>query len=426
MTDGLETRVAIAGGGLAGLTMASVLGSRGVDCVVIDRQTRDETVTERFDGRTTALSLGSRRVLEAAGLWDGLAPNASPILDIRIADDADTPLLGGLLASASLHFDHREVADDTGGAAFGHIVENRLIRKAQYDRLDGLAPVTHLDGAAITGAEFGADRAVLTLGDGRRVGADLVVAADGKDSLMRELAGIGTRRWSYGQTAVVCTITHPEPHRGLALEHFLPDGPLAVLPMTDGPDGAPRSSVVWSDHGTAGADRPRLLKLADADFEAALTAAMGGYLGKVRLAGTRFAYPLGVVHAKRYTGRRLALIGEAAHAIHPIAGQGLNLSLRDVAALAERLVRAARLGQDLGAAALLAGYRRQRQVDNLAMLAATDGLNRLFSTDLGPVRLARSIGLAAIGRLPPAKRFFMRQAMGAVGWLPAMVRGDRI
>lgn len=401
----LSCRVLIVGGGLAGLTLAARLGKAGLPVIVADRESKKARAALPFDGRTTAISFGSQQVLDSAGLWQPLLPDAEPILDIRIADDRQ-PLF--------LHFDHREMASESDGAPFGHIVENRLIRLAQFAALNDLKSVTHLAPATVTAIDRTEDAVTATLADGTQIKAEIVIGADGRGSMVRQDASIGFRRWRYDQHAIVCTIAHARPHAGLALEHFMPEGPFAVLPMTDAPKGKGtgvdhRSSIVWTER-PARADY--FLGLSVPDFNKALNERMGDYLGRVRLLGDRFRYPLGVLHARRYTDTRMALIGEAAHAIHPIAGQGLNLGLRDVALLSELLIDRARLGLNLGDRGLLATYERRRRPDNATMLATTDLLNRLFSNRVLPIRAARGLGLEMVGRLPPLKRFFMRQAMG--------------
>jgi 2-octaprenyl-6-methoxyphenol hydroxylase len=404
----LRVRVLIVGGGMAGLTLAAALGSAGVDTAIVDRETEAARTADRFDVRTTALSFGSRRLMEGAGIWDKLAPHASPILDIRIADGK---------APVFLHYDHAEVGDEP----FGHIVENRLIRMAQFERLSELPNVTALAGVGVEALERRPGIADARLADGRTIRAELVVGADGRGSFVRRTAGIGTVSWRYDQKAIACTIAHENPHNGLAVEHFLPAGPFATLPMTDGEDGAHRSSIVWTEEARL-ADR--FAALSDADFLDELRRRAGAYLGEIGLIGRRYVYPLGVLHANEYVAERLALVGEAAHAIHPIAGQGLNMGMRDVAALAEIVVDAARVGADVGAAAGLARYQRWRRFDNVTLVAVTDGLDRLFSNAVPPVQLARDAGLAMVGRLPPVKRFFMRHAMGMVGQLPRLLKGE--
>lgn len=396
----LRTQVVVVGGGLAGLTMAAALGQAGIDTVILDQEPAATRALPEFDGRSTALSYGSRRIVAQAGLWEAVAAQAEPILEIRIADGR---------APVFLHFDHQEMAGEADGAPFGHIVENRLLRLAQFERLEALPAVRHIAPARVVAVETGAGNAAVTLADGRAVRADLVIGADGRFSFTRQALGVPARSWAYRQRAVVCTMAHAEPHDGIAVEHFLPAGPFAVLPMTDDAEGNHRSSIVWTEDPDTADD---LVHRPATAFDAALQAKVGDWLGPVQTLGRRFTYPLGVVHARRYGARRAALIGEAAHGIHPIAGQGLNLGLRDIAVLAELLVERNQLGLDLGDPALLRRYEQRRRPDNVAMILATDGLNRLFSTDFAPVHLIRDLGLAAVGRLPPVKRFFMRQAMG--------------
>ncbi|MEI9988137.1 MAG: FAD-dependent monooxygenase [Aliidongia sp.] len=256
------------------------------------------------------------------------------------------------------------------------------------------------------------------LADGRTIRARLLVAADGKTSRLRQEAGIRIFGTEYKQHAISGTVTHEQPHHGVAVEHFLAAGPFAILPMTGN-----RSSIVWTERAALA---PALLKLPEAEFNRELTRRFGDFLGAVEWAGPRWSYPLNILYAERITDRRLALVGDAGHVIHPIAGQGLNLGIRDVAALAELVVDAYRLGLDPGAADVLERYQRWRRVDTLALSAVTDGLNRLFSNDIAPVKLARDLGLAMVDRVPPLKRLFMRHAMGLVGTLPRLVRGEAL
>jgi 2-octaprenyl-6-methoxyphenol hydroxylase len=269
----------------------------------------------------------------------------------------------------------------------------------------------------------GPGRVEATLAGGRGVRAALAVACDGRESPQRSAAGIGVARWRYTQTGIVCSITHERPHHGIAQERFLTAGPFAVLPLPDSEDGAHRSSIVWTERAEL---VPAMLVLPDGEFAAEIQQRFGDSLGRLGVAGPRWSYPLGLLHADRYVAHRLALAGDAAHSIHPIAGQGLNLGLRDVAALAECLVDAARLGLDIGAAGVLERYERWRRVDTLMLVGVTDALNRLFSNDMGPVRLARDLGLGLVERVPPLKRVFMRHAMGMLGDLPRLVRGEAL
>ncbi|MDB5364760.1 MAG: 2-octaprenyl-6-methoxyphenyl hydroxylase [Rhodospirillales bacterium] len=410
--------VLIVGGGLAGLSLAAALGHAGLRVTVADRDAPATQLDEGFDGRTTAIAFGSQRLLTEIGVWPRLAADAEPIREIRVAD-------GG--SSLFLHFDHREVAPTTGGAPFGWIVENRRLRRALFERVAELANVTHLAPMAIEDHAAEGETVTARLADGSTRRARLLVGADGRLSPTRERAGIGTIGWPYRQTAIVCVAGHEKPHDGIAVEHFLPPGPFAILPMTDGADGTHRSSIVWTERSET---VEALLASDQAAFDEELQRRFGPHLGAVRTLGRRFAYKLSLLQARRFTAPRLALVGEAAHAIHPIAGQGLNLGMRDVAALAELIVDHARLGLDIGSPTLLSAYARRRRVDALALSAATDLLDRLFSNDIPPIAAARRIGLAAVGQVPSLKRFFMRYAMGQRAGagldLPRLVRGEKL
>jgi 2-octaprenyl-6-methoxyphenol hydroxylase len=418
----LAADVAIVGGGMVGMTLAAALGNAGLAVAIVDAEAPAAMTAAAFDGRSSAIAFGSQRVLAGIGAWAGMASEAQPILDIRVSDGTAT----GGVSRLFLHYDHRDLA--MGGSArkdpppFGFIVENRVIRRALLQRLAQLPNVIHAAPARVSSVERRADAAVLHLDDGRGVSARLAVAADGRNSPVRAAAGVKTTEWAYAQTGIVCTVAHEKPHGGVAHEHFLPAGPFAMLPMVDD-DGIHRSSIVWTERRDLA---PAMMALDDDAFAAEIERRFGPSLGRLRPIGGRFAYPLTLVHAERYADHRLALLGDAAHAIHPIAGQGLNLGLRDVAALAEAIVDAQRLGFDIGEGLALERYERWRRFDNLVLMAVTDVMNRLFSNDIAPLRLARDLGLAAVNRLPPLKRLFTRHAMGMVGDLPRLIRGERL
>ena len=395
--------VAIAGGGLVGLSLGVALARAGLETVVMDGEDPARMRSAEFDGRVCSIAYGSKRVLDGIGVWDGMAQEAEPILEIRVSD-SDAPLF--------LHYDHREVGTDP----LGWIVENRVTRVALLDAVAGCPKLRHLAPVSVTEFSPQGERIEAGLADGRRVSARLAIAADGRHSRLRQAAGIGTMDWSYAQTGIVCTVRHARPHRGIAQERFLPAGPFAILPMTAG-----RSSIVWTEKSSLA---PELLALGDGQFHAELASRFGDFLGALEVIGPRWSYPIGLTHANRYTGARLALAGDAAHAIHPLAGQGFNLGVRDVAVLAELIVDRYRLGLDIGAPDLLARYQQRRRVDALALIAVTDGLNRLFSNNIAPLRLARDLGLAAVNRTPRLKNLFMRHAMGVVGELPRLTRGE--
>lgn len=395
--------VVVVGGGLAGLTLGVTLAGAGLETVVVDGADPAAMRDAAFDGRVSSIALGSKRVFDGIGMWPALRAVAEPILAIRVSD-GDGPFF--------LHYDHAAV----GREPLGFIVENRRLRAALLDRASSLPSLRHLAPETVARLERSGAWIEARLAGGGRLRARLAVAADGAGSGLRAGAGIGVVRRAYGQTAIVCAVTHERPHRGIAHERFLPAGPFAILPMT----GGRRSSLVWTE-STARARS--LVASAPADFARALAARFGDFLGALEGTGPRWTYPLALTRAARYAAPRLVLLGDAARAIHPLAGQGFNLGIRDVAVLAELVVDRARLGLDIGADDLLARYQRRRRFDSLAFMAVTDGLNRLFSNDDPALRLARGLGLAAVDGLPPAKRFFMRHAMGLVGDLPRLMRG---
>jgi 2-octaprenyl-6-methoxyphenol hydroxylase len=398
-----RVEVIVVGGGLAGLTLGIACAHAGIEVAVIDREDPATMLSAPFDGRATAIAYGSQQVLAGIGLWPLVATAAEPILEIRVAD-GDSPLF--------LHYDHR----DLGTAPLGYIVENRVMRRAQIERGRALPNLRHLAPVTVERVERSAAAATAFLSDGRVLVGELVAACDGKASPLRRAAGIRTIHWTYPQTGIVCTVRHELPHHGVAVEHFLPAGPFAILPMTE-----QRSSIVWTEREALA---PEILALDEAGFAAELRRRFGDFLGDVEVIGPRWSYPLALLHAERYTAPRLALVGEAAHLIHPIAGQGHNLGIRDIAVLAELIVEGRRLGLDLATPDLLRRYERWRRFDNLTLAVVTDGLNRLFSNALPPLRLLRDLGLAAVDKLPPMKRLFMRHAMGVVGDLPRLVRGE--
>jgi 2-octaprenyl-6-methoxyphenol hydroxylase len=406
----MQSELVIVGGGLVGLSLATACAGAGLDVAVIDREEPSRMVETAFDGRTSAIAFGSQRILAGIGVWDAVASEAEPIREIRVAD-GDSPLF--------LHYDHTEIGPDP----LGYIVENRVLRRALLARAASLPNLRHLAPAHVATAERKSGGVAVTLKDGTLAAGDsvrgaLLVAADGKLSPLRQEAGIRTLERRYKQIAIVCTVWHERPHLGLAVEHFLPAGPFAILPMT-----GDRSSIVWTERAEL---VPRLLALDAAAFHAELAKRLGDFLGRIEVVGPRWRYPLSLMHAARYGAERLVLVGDAAHVIHPIAGQGLNLGLRDVAVLAELIVDARRLGLDIGNADILSRYERWRRFDTVALTAVTDGLNRLFSNTIAPVAWARGLGLAAVNRLPPLRRFFMQHAMGMVGTLPRLVRGERL
>ena len=408
----LSADVCIVGAGPVGGTLACRLAMAGVSTVLVDRAALPPMAHPAFDGRAYAIAAGSRALLVEAGVWDRLPDPPHPILDIRVTDGR----VGRPASRLHLHFDHREAGGDPG--PFGWMVEARGLRRAlnahmrALDHLRVFAPAE----ASVERDETGARVRIMGGPEGGpEIACRLVIAAEGRHSPLREAAGIPVTRFDYHQTGIVCAISHERPHHNVALEHFLPSGPFAVLPMAPSADaeagGAPHvSAVVWTER-TALAET--ILGLDDLRFAREIRRRLGGHLGDIRTVGRRWSYPLSAMLAHRYVDTRLALAGDAAHGIHPIAGQGLNLGFRDAIALAALVIAAKREGADVGSPALLARYQRARRPDNLAMLAMTDGLDRLFSTNHPALRLARGLGIAAVHRTGPLKRMFMRRAMGA-------------
>ncbi|MET0968428.1 MAG: ubiquinone biosynthesis hydroxylase [Tardiphaga sp.] len=400
--------IVIGGGAFAGLALALALRQglgEGIPIIVADpafaaRPSRDP--------RATAIVAACRRLFAALGAWDGVAAEAQPILDMVVTDskleDATRPTFltfGGPVEA---------------GEPFAHMVENRRL----IDELVRLAEAAgvELRATAITTFDTRADGVSVTPGDGDVIEAALLVAADGARSKLRERAGIATHGWDYNQSGIVVTVGHERDHEGRAEEHFLPAGPFAILPLT-----GKRSSLVWTESRSEAA---RIVALPDEEFHTALEQRFGLHLGEVKALEKPKSFPLGYFVARSFIGERLALIGDAAHVIHPIAGQGLNMGLKDVAALAETIVDAARLGMDFGQADVLERYQRWRRFDTMAMGVATNTLNLLFSNDLPFVRSIRDIGLGIVDRLPPLKGAFIKQAAGLSGEIPRLLKGEAL
>ena len=404
----MDTDIIIAGGGLVGNALAIALAQGGIKVTVIDPLPREKQLETAFDGRTSAISSGSVRILSRIGAWADIAPQAQPIHDIRVCDQ-DKP--------GYVHYSDKDV-----GEPFGYIVENGILRRGLYRALEATAGITVITDT-VTGFTLASASITAMLGNGQMLTAPLLVAADGRFSKLRDQAGLAHRVISYHQTAIVCVVEHSEPHQGLALEKFYPSGPFAMLPLVPGANGAHRSGIVWTEHDD---DAPHYVALPDAEFNAELQRRVGdratGYWGEVKAVGKRFSYPLKLMHADQFVAERFLLVGDAAHGIHPIAGQGVNLGYRDVAALEELLVEQRRLGLDIGDVALLARYQRWRKFDSVSMTASTDLLNRLFSNNLPGMSLIRRAGMMAVEQLPPVKKFFMRHAMGLIGDLPRLMK----
>jgi 2-octaprenyl-6-methoxyphenol hydroxylase len=399
--------IAIVGAGPIGLTLAYGFGQAGLRVALLDRVPREVMLKPGHDGRTTALSYSTKQLLNGLGLWSALAADAEPILDIKVCESR-VPVV--------LDFPHDLIGDEP----MGHIVDNRQFRESIALMIDSL-PKGRVDWLCATVEKLETDSAAATLylKDAEPLRARLLVAADGKFSPLRAQLGIETRSFKYGQTAIVTMIKHEKPHHGVALERFYPAGPFAALPMTDN-----RCSIVWSEPDAAAR---HYLKVDDATFHAALAERIGGYLGEFEVIGGRWNYPLMLQQASAYTAPRTALAGDTAHAIHPIAGQGVNLGMRDVALLLELVVDAARAGQDIGSEVILDVYGRRRFMDAHAMMASTDLLNRLFSNQSKTLKLVRNVGLALFEKIPPLKRGAMRYAMGIAGEnAPRLLKGGKL
>lgn len=403
----IQSDVAIIGGGLVGAALALALARQGLASVVCDPVPLERSLGAEFDGRAYAIALASRRFLDHLGVWERLAPDAQPINDIVVSDSRP----GERASSLCLHFDAGELGPD----GFGHMIEDHLLRRAVLEAARAEPEVTLLDGV---GAELDSRDdlgAELRLSDGRALRAPLVVGCDGRRSALAAAVGIERYDRPYDQVGLVCAVGHEKPHAGVAHELFLPSGPFAILPLT-----GDRCSLVWTER----ADMAEAFRdVSDAVYLAEVSRRFGDFLGPLHLIGERWAYPLSMSMARRFVADRAALVGDAARGVHPVAGQGLNYGFRDAAALAETLGAALRRGEDWGALHVLERYERWRRPDSWAMALATDGLNRLFSNDVGPLRWARRLGLAGFGRVGPLRRAAMRYAAGDREDLPTAMRG---
>lgn len=398
--------ILIVGGGLNGPALALALAKAGFSVTVVDARPAPARAEAGFDGRAYALAQASKRLLAAIGVWPALAPLAQPILQIKASDGR----AGEGAAPFFLHFDAAEIEE----GPMGFMVEDRHLYAAFLEAM-AAAGVRLISSERVVAQEVNATGVQVSLASGGTVAARLLVGCDGRSSGTASRAGIGRTGWGYGQTAMVTAVEHEHPHEGIAHQFFMPEGPLAILPLRGN-----RSSIVWSDREDRAA---AIQSLSDAEYLEALRPRFGDFLGQIALAGDRFTYPLSLTLANRFVAPRLALVGDAAHGVHPIAGQGLNLGLRDVAALAEVLCDAARRGEDIAAMDVLERYERWRRFDTTVMAMGMDTVNRLFSNDNPLLRLGRDLGLGAVSALPGLRRRFMRQAAGLEGDLPRLLRG---
>ncbi|MBB4086666.1 UbiH/UbiF/VisC/COQ6 family ubiquinone biosynthesis hydroxylase [Sphingomonas carotinifaciens] len=401
----MNSDVIILGGGLVGATLGVGLAAHGLNAIIIDPADPAVTLAPGFDGRASAVASASGRMLDAIGIGARLAGKGCAIRHIRVSDGLEPGAL--------------DFIPDADDGALGTMFENKLLRTAIHEAAVVADGVDLRMKTRATHVERGPAGVTVTLDTGDVIRAPLLVAAEGRNSPTRKAAGITVARWKYDHAAIIGAFHHERAHENIAFEIFYPTGPFALLPLPDDEIGH-RSAIVWS---VKGADGPAMLKLSDRAFLAEAEKQMGGFLGKLSHASPRASYPLGFHHAARVTAERLVLVGDAAHGIHPIAGQGLNLGFRDVAALVEVLVEGKRTGLDLGDAALLARYQQWRGLDTMMVAVATDVLNRLFGVPGRTASAVRRFGISAVNRIPPLKGRFMAEARGESGELPKLLQG---
>ena len=402
--------IIIVGGGLNGPTLAIALAAAGQSVTLVDALPLKTRKNAAFDGRSYALALTSARLFRGLGIWARIEDKAQPMLDIKVSDGR----AGEGPAPFFMHFDHAEIEE----GPMGFMVEDRHLRPALLDVVKATKSIRQVSGDEVTAQQVDQTGVTATLASGKTLRARLLIGCDGRGSGTATRAGITRTGWGYDQTALVCALTHERPHHGVAHQFFMPPGPLAILPLTGN-----RSSIVWSET----TENARAINaLPDADYLDVLRPRFGDFLGEIALAGARFTYPLSLSLANALIAPRVALVGDAAHGVHPIAGQGLNAGLRDVAALADVIADAARRGEDIGAAPVLGRYQQWRRFDNATLALATDGFNRLFSNDNPVLRGLRDLGMGLVGRLPRVRRGFIREAAGLTGDLPRLMKGESL
>jgi 2-octaprenyl-6-methoxyphenol hydroxylase len=402
--------ILIVGGGLNGPALALALAQTGHTVTLIDALPRDARAREDFDGRSYALALASQKLIDQIGVWDAVAGQAQPMLEIKVTDGR----AGQGPSPFFMHFDHAEIEE----GPMGYMIEDRYLRRALRDAMEAEPAITLVDEQTVIAQDADATGVTVTLASGDSLRGRLLVGADGRRSGTAERAGIKRTGWDYGQTALVCAIEHDRPHNGIAHQFFMPPGPLAILPLPGN-----RSSIVWSERS----DRAAAIQSLDEEsYLSILRPRFGDFMGDIRLAGDRFTYPLNLTLANAFVAERLALVGDAAHGVHPIAGQGLNAGLRDVGALAEVLTEARRRGEDIASSPVLDRYQQWRRFDTASLAAATDAFNRLFSNDNPLLRLGRDIGMGVVGAIPGLRQSFIREAAGLTGDLPRLLQGRPI
>jgi len=405
-----DADIIIVGGGLNGCTAALALAQIGQDVILIDAMPKEILVDPAFDGRGYALALTSKNMLNVLGLWKEVAENSCPMLDIKVSDGR----AGEGAAPWFVHFDHTEIEE----GPMGYMLEDRFLRQALLQAIDGNPAIRHLDKTKVVDQEITAGMASVMLADGKVLRSKLLIGCDGRQSQVAKRAGIKRSGWDYNQTSLVCAISHELPHKNTAHQFFMPTGPLAILPLNDN-----MSSIVWTE---TTARATEISAMSDADYMACLRPCFGDFLGEISLQGGRYSYPLNLTLADRFVDHRLALVGDAAHGVHPLAGQGLNLGLRDIAALVEVLANAARRGEDIGALDVLSRFQQWRRFDTSSSVASTDIINKLFSNDNSTIRIMRDFGMGLINSTPFARRGLMRQAAGLTGDLPKLLQGKMI
>lgn len=401
-----DTDIAIVGGGLNGPILALALAQAGITTTVIDALTTKVRKNALFDGRSYAVALTSQRLLKNIGLWAALEGNAEAMLEIKVTDgragEGPSPFF--------MHFDHAEIED----GPMGYMVQDRHLRRVLLDAMSNNPHITHLQGQTVIDQEQVTGGVKISLASGKNITAHTLVGCDGRDSGTAERAGIKRIGWGYAQTALVCAIKHEKPHNGIAHQFFMPAGPLAILPLTNN-----RSSIVWSE---TEANAKAFNALSDEEYLTMLRPRFGDFLGEISLEGTRHSYPLTLSMTDRLVAERTALVGDAAHGLHPIAGQGLNAGMRDIAALVQILKEANNRGEDYGSMIVLKRYEEWRRFDNTALAIATDTFNKLFSNDNPLLRIGRDLGMGLINGIPNLRRGFIREAAGLSGDLPELMR----
>ncbi len=405
-----DSDIIIVGGGLNGPALALALADGGFTVTIIDALPARSRDQKGFDGRGYALALASQHLLAAIGVWPDVAENSQPINEVKITDGRAGEGPSGWM----LHFESRELAE----GPMGYMVEDRYLSRALQGAVQKHPLITQINSETVVDQQVGPASVTVTTASGKTLTGSILIGSDGRTSGTAKRAGIRRVGHDYGQTALVCAIEHDLPHHGIAHQFFMPPGPLAILPLPGN-----RSSIVWSETTKEAA---RINALPEDEYLDILRPRFGSFLGQIRLAGTRFTYPLNLTLAEHFIAPRLALIGDAAHGVHPIAGQGLNLGLRDVGALAEVLILARRRGEDIGAPDVLERYQRWRQFDTTVMALATDAFNKLFSNDNSLLRLGRDMGLGMVNAMPSLRKRFIREAAGLSGDVPKLLQGRQI